>query len=91
MSEVESKIKECIAEIEPYRAYASEIDLAVEALGEVDSLTKDLNEENRKRALEIVTEFLNRTAAYQSYIPRTASNLKFIKEWLEKRREEAED
>ena len=87
MSEIESKIKECISEIEPYRFYAAEIDLAVKALKEVDKLTKNLNEENRKKALEIVTEFLNRTAAYSSYIPRTSSNLKFIKEWLEKQKE----
>lgn len=84
MSEIESKIKECIAEISPYRFFSAEIDLAVKALKEVDDLTKNLNEENRKKALEIVTEFLNRTVAYSSYIPRTASNLKFVKEWLEK-------
>ena len=83
MSEIESKIKECIAEIGPYRFFSAEIDLAVKALNEVVDLTKNLNEENRKKALEIVTEFLNRTAAYSSYIPRTASNLKFVKEWLE--------
>ncbi len=84
MSEIESKIKECIAEIKPYRFFSAEIDLAIKALNEVIDLTKDLNEENRKKALEIVTEFLNRTAAYSSYIPRMTSNLKFIKEWLEK-------
>ena len=83
MSEIESKIKECIAEIEPYRVYSGEIDLAVKALKEVVDLTKNLNEENRKKALEIVTEFLNRTVAYSSYIPRMTSNLKFVKEWLE--------
>ena len=83
MSEIESKIKECIAEIQPYRFFSAEIDLAIKALNEVVDLTKNLNEENRKKALEIVTEFLNRTAAYSSYIPRTASNLKFVKEWLE--------
>ena len=92
MSEIENKIKECIAEIEPYRIYASEshaseIDLAVKSLKEVDDLIKNLNEENAKRALEIVTEFLNRNAAYSSYIPRTASNLQFIKEWLKKQKE----
>jgi len=83
LSEIESKIKECIAEIEPYRVYSGEIDLAVKALKEVVDLTKNLNEENRKKALEIVTEFLNRTVAYSSYIPRMTSNLKFVKEWLE--------
>lgn len=83
MPEIESKIKECIAEIQPYRFFSAEIDLAVKALKEVVDLTKNLNEENRKKALEIVTEFLNRTAAYSSYIPRTASNLKFVKDWLE--------
>lgn len=86
MSEIESKIKECIAEIEPYRFFSAEIDLAVKALKEVEDLAKNLNEENRKKALEIVTEFLNRTVAYSSYIPRTASNLKFVKEWLEKQK-----
>jgi len=86
LSEIESKIKECIAEIAPYRFFSAEIDLAVKALEEVDDLAKNLNEENRKKALEIVTEFLNRTVAYSSYVPRTASNLEFIKEWLEKHR-----
>ncbi len=84
MSEIENKIKECIAEIGPYRFFSAEIDLAVKALKEVADLTKNLNEDNRKKALEIVIEFLNRTAAYSSYVPRTTSNLKFVKEWLER-------
>ena len=86
MSEIEAKIKECIAEIAPYRFFSAEIDLAVKALKEVDDLAKNLNEENREKALGIVTEFLNRTVAYSSYIPRTASNLKFVKDWLEKQK-----
>lgn len=88
MSEIENKVKECIAEIEPYRFYSADIDLAVKALKEVTNLINNLNEENRKKALEIVTGFLDRTAAYQSYIPRTTSNLKFVKEWLEEQKQE---
>ncbi|MCW4026241.1 MAG: hypothetical protein NWE76_01995 [Candidatus Bathyarchaeota archaeon] len=84
MSEVETKIKDSIAEIKPYRFFASEIDLAVKALEELDTLTKNLDVENKKKAMEIVTSFLNQIAAYRSYIPRTASNLEFVKEWLEK-------
>jgi len=97
VSKVETKIKECIAELKEFEFtapvfFAPAIDRIIEALGEVESLISNLNEENRKRALEVVTEFLNRTAAYQRYFSRTTSidrsisNLEYIKGWLEKQK-----
>lgn len=85
MSEVETKIKECIDEIMSYRSYApSEVDRMVNSLKEIANCVKNPTEENEEKALTKVTGLYQEVASYSSYIPTTANNLKAIKEGLEK-------
>jgi len=85
MSEVETKIKECIDEIMSYRSYAaSEVDRMVNSLKEIANCLKNPTEENEEKALTKVTGLYQEVASYSSYVPTTANNLKAIKEWLEK-------
>jgi hypothetical protein len=85
MSEVETKIKECIDEIMSYRSYAaSEVDRMVNSLKEIANCLENPTEENEEKALTKVTGLYQEVASYSSYVPTTANNLKAIKEWLEK-------
>ena len=85
MSEVETKIKECIDEIMSYRSYAaSEVDRMVNSLKEVANCVKNSTEENLEKALTKVTGLYQEVASYSTYIPTTVNNLKAIKERLEK-------
>ena len=85
MSEVETKIKECIDEIMSYRSYAaSEVDRMVNSLKEVANCVKNPTEENLEKALTKVTGLYQEVASYSTYIPTTVNNLKAIKERLEK-------
>jgi hypothetical protein len=85
MSEVETKINECIDEIMSYRSYAaSEVDRMVNSLKEIANCVKNPTEENEEKALTKVTGLYQEVASYSSYVPTTANNLKAIKEWLEK-------
>jgi len=85
MSEVEKKIDECINEIKPYRIYTSQADFAISVLNEIKRLVKDLNEENIQKALGIVAELYKEAQPYANFLPTTNANLKFIKDWLEKK------
>ena len=84
LPEVQMKIKQCIAELEPYRIFSSDIEQAIGALKEIENLTSNPNRENLEKALEIVTEFYEGAEEYSSYIPTTISNLGFVRKWLEK-------
>jgi len=84
LSEIQKKINECIAEIEPYTSYATMADRAISSLREIESLIKNPSEENLEKALKMVTEFQDRIEMYASYVPTTTKNVKIIREWLEK-------
>ncbi len=95
MCEVQTRIGECIAQLREFGFimpifFAPAIDRVIKALEEVGDLVRNPSEKGRKRALEIVTEFLNQAAAYQVYISgmasidRLISNLRYIKRWLVK-------
>jgi hypothetical protein len=85
MSEVETKIKECIDEIMSYRSYAaSEVDRVVNSLKEIENCIENSTEENLEKALTKVTGLYQEVASYPSYVPITVDNLKVVKEWLEK-------
>ena len=85
MSEVATKIDECIEEIMSYRSFAaSEVDQMVNSLKEVQNVLSDITEEDVENALQMVTRLYDQVASYSSYVPTTANNLKFIQEWLEK-------
>jgi hypothetical protein len=85
MSEVETKINECVEEIMSYRSYAaSEVDRMVNSLKEAKNLVTSVNEKNVEKALTMVARLYQEVASYSDYIPTTVNNLKFIKEQLEK-------
>jgi len=85
MSEVETKINECVKEVMSYRSYAaSEVDRIVNSLKEIDNCVRHLDEENVEKALRIATGLYQEVASYSSYIPTTVKNLSFIQAWLEK-------
>ena len=86
MSEVEKKIRECIAELDPYKFFAPEIDQSVKALNELETLVKNPSKENVEKAKVIATQLYQGASPYASYIPTTVANMKFVIEWLEKRK-----
>lgn len=48
-------------------------------------MLRNLNKENAQQILDIVNEMIRQGQPYSSFIPRTIENLKFIREWLEKK------
>jgi hypothetical protein len=88
MSEIEEKIDECIAEIKPYRMYSSEVNNAIKSLETLKEQLKNITKENIDEVIRSVEEGYRGSLAYASYIPKTVENLKFIKEYLEKKKAE---
>jgi len=88
MSEVEEKIDECIRELSRYRRFSREVEAAIRSLEELKERVRSLTREDVDEVLRGVEEGYRRSLAYAYYIPKTVANLKYIKEWLEKRREE---
>ncbi|MBS7615545.1 hypothetical protein KEJ18_07465 [Candidatus Bathyarchaeota archaeon] len=86
MSEAEEKIMECIAEVEQYRYYSAEAEDGVRQLMEIQMILRNLNGENIEEALRKARQAYQVSLAYSSYVPKTVSNLKYIVEWLEKRK-----
>ena len=84
MSEITQKIKECVSEIESYSYDAPDLTVpAVNSLKDCEKLVDNLNEENREKALKIVTRLYQQALAYSEFVPTSVSNLKYIKDWLE--------
>ncbi len=86
MSEVEEKIDECIAELKPYRMFSSEVNNAIKGLEILKEQLKNLTKENIDEVLKGVEEGYRGSLAYSNYIPKTVANLRFIKEYLEKKK-----
>jgi dsDNA-specific endonuclease/ATPase MutS2 len=77
VNEIIEKIRECNDEIGGYSEEGAQ------RLKDIENLLRNFNEENRKKALEIVTETFNQMTPYESYVPTSHKNFKFAKEWLE--------
>ncbi len=88
MSEVEEKINECIEELSQYKYFSTEVEVAIKAFERLKEQMRNLTRENIDEVLRGVEEGYRRSLAFADYIPRTVANLKFIKDWLEKKREE---
>lgn len=86
MSEVEGKIDECIAELKQYRFFSAEADNAIRGLEELKGQLRNLTKENIDGVLRGVEEGYRASLAYSGYVPKTVENLKFIKEWLERKK-----
>lgn len=84
MSEVESKIDECIAELKPYRMFSSEASNAIKGLEMLKEKLKNVTKENIDETIKGVEEGYRGSLAYANFIPKTVENLRFIKEYLEK-------
>jgi hypothetical protein len=85
VEEVIKKIDECIQELDRYKYFSSEAWTAIDYLGKVKNMLRNLNKENAQQILSIVNEMIRQGQPYSSFIPRTIENLKFIREWLEKK------
>jgi hypothetical protein len=85
VEEVIKKIDECIQELDRYKYFSSEAWTAIDYLGKVKNMLRNLNKENAQQILGIVNEMIRQGQPYSSFIPKTMENLKFIREWLEKK------
>ncbi|MCC6017178.1 MAG: hypothetical protein LM582_09075 [Desulfurococcaceae archaeon] len=85
IEEVIKKIDECIQELDRYKYFSSEAWTAIDYLGKVKNMLRNLNKENAQQILGILNEMIRQGQPYSSFIPRTIENLKFIREWLEKK------
>lgn len=86
MSEVEAKIDECIAELKPYRMFSSEAGNAIKGLEMLKEQLKNITRENIDEIIKGVEEGYRGSLAYANFIPKTVENLRFIKEYLEKKK-----
>jgi hypothetical protein len=84
LSEIPKKIKECVSEIESYSYDAPDLTVpAVNSLKDCEKLLDTVTEENREKALKIISRLYQQALAYAEYVPTSVKNLKYIKEWLE--------
>ena len=88
MSEIEKKIDECIGELSQYRYFSTEAEVAIRSFEKLKEQIKNLTRENIDEVLRGVEEGYRKSLAYANFVPKTVANLKFIKEWLEKKKEE---
>lgn len=86
--EVEKKIEECIEELSRYKYFSSEAQTAIETFEELKNQVRNLTRENIDDVIRGVEEYYRRSLSYSGFIPKTVENLKFIKEWLEKKKQE---
>ena len=86
--EVEKKIDECIEELSRYRYFSSEVETAIESFKKLKKQIKNLTRENIDDVIRGVEEGYRGSLAYSGFIPKTVENLRFIKEWLEKKKQE---
>lgn len=87
-SEIEVKIDECIKEISQYRYFSPEVETAIKSFERLKEAIKNLSRENIDEFIRGVDEAYRSSQTYSSIIPKTVENLRFIKEWLEKKRME---
>ncbi len=88
MSEIEKKIDECIEELSYYKHLSPEVEEAIRGFERLKERLRNLTRENIDDILRIVELSYQRSQAYSHFIPKTVANLKYIKEWLERKREE---
>ncbi|MBO3842586.1 hypothetical protein KEJ27_03415 [Candidatus Bathyarchaeota archaeon] len=88
MSEIEKKIDECIEELSQYRFFSAEAEMAIKNFEELKKQMKNLSRENIDDIIRGVEEGYRASLPYSGFLPTTVANLKFIKEWLEKKKEE---
>lgn len=86
--EVEEKINECIAELSRYKAFSPQAKQAIEELEKLKEEIRSLNKQKAEGLIKVIEEYQKRSAAYAYLIPKTIENLKYIKEWLESKKEE---
>jgi len=79
IDEYVKKLEESIAEVEPFSPQGGD------RIREIIDLVKNLSKgDNKKKALEIVNETLERMIEYESYVPVSITNFKFLKAELSK-------
>jgi len=84
-AEIEKRIDECIQELSRYKAMSPAAAAAIQNLERMKEQIKSLTKQTAQELISALDEQLKRSAGYASFIPKTIENLKFIKEWLEKK------
>ncbi|MCS7120178.1 MAG: hypothetical protein RMJ07_01455 [Nitrososphaerota archaeon] len=87
MSDIDEKIEECIAEIGRYREYSPEIEVRIDQLRKLKEALKNIDDSSLKDLLTKVRDGYEESLHYSGFIPKTVRNLRFILEWLEKKKE----
>jgi thermostable 8-oxoguanine DNA glycosylase len=86
MSELDGKIDESIAELKQYVAFSPDINNAIKGLEQLKQELRNLTKENIDEVLKGVDEAYRSSFEFSSYIPKTFTTLKTIKEWLENKK-----
>jgi len=92
MTEIEERIRKCMAQIQHYRSYvgSARANQIVNELMKVEKLAGNQDKESIETALKIVDELQQElmTSMYSGYVQTTLDNLKSVKEELEKTKEQ---
>jgi len=90
MTEIEERIRKCMAQIQHYRSYvgSARANQIVNELMKVENLAGNQDKRSMETALKIVNELHQElmTSMYSSHVQTTLENLKSIREQLEKAR-----
>jgi len=85
VEEVVKKIDECIQELSRFAGFSPDAKAAVEYLTKAKAEVGSLTKQKAEQILKDISEWERRAQAYAAFLPKTISNLKFIKEWLQKK------
>ncbi|MEM4717462.1 MAG: hypothetical protein QXE81_01725 [Desulfurococcaceae archaeon] len=87
-AEIEMKINECITELSRFTKFSPQVKQAIEGLEKLKEEIKNLNRQKAEEIIKIIEEYQKRSTPYAFFIPKTIENLKYIKQWLEEKKEE---
>jgi prefoldin subunit 5 len=85
VEEVVKKIDECIQELGRFAAFSPDAKAAVEYLTKMKAEVESLTKQKAEQMLKDISEWERKAQAYAAFLPKTIPNLKFIKEWLQKK------
>uniref|UniRef100_A0A7C5TGU3 Uncharacterized protein n=1 Tax=Ignisphaera aggregans TaxID=334771 RepID=A0A7C5TGU3_9CREN len=85
IEEVRKKIDECIEELSRYKFFSPEAWSAIDYLEKLKEQLKNLTKQSAQELIKVIDEMYKKAQVYASFIPKTIENLRFIREWLEKK------
>ncbi|GEM_PF-611510 len=85
IEEIRKKIDECIEELSRYIFFSPEARTAIDYLEKLKEQLKNLTKQNAQELIKVIDEMYKKAQVYAYFIPKTIENLRFIREWLEKK------